>query len=257
MTQTGDPRPGQSTWTADLLRYGPLLLVLLGAIVGYAFGLHSYLSLQSLSVHRAELKILASTYPVAALASFFLVYLLAVTFSFPVASVLTIFAGFLFGWVVGGITVSIAATAGATILFLAARNACFSLIDRKAGPFVERFAAGFRANAFYYLLVLRLAPVCPFFVVNIAPAFFKVSLRTYVIATFIGILPATFVFACLGAGLDSAIATAENSGRVLAFSDFMTPRIVLAFIALAAIAAVPAVIRHLRGQNGLRVEGKG
>lgn len=226
------------------VKFVPFGIVLAGLVAGYVFNLHHFLSLQQLADHRHELQASVAAHPLLAAAAFFVVYVLVVTFSFPVASILTIFAGFLFGWVAGTAIVAVAATTGASILFLAARNACAEAIRKKAGPFLDRFAAGFRADAFNYLLILRLAPLCPFFLVNIAPAFFNVSFRTYVAATFLGILPATFVFTCLGGGLDGAIVAAESSGQPLAFSDFATPTLALSFVGLAVIAAIPLVVRR-------------
>jgi uncharacterized membrane protein YdjX (TVP38/TMEM64 family) len=103
---------------------------------------------------------------------------------------LTVISGFLFGWLAGALYAIVAATTGGTTLFLAARTAFGGFLRERAGGIVKKLARGFEEDAFFYLLVLRLTPFIPFFVVNIAPALFKIRLRTFLTATLIGILPA-------------------------------------------------------------------
>jgi uncharacterized membrane protein YdjX (TVP38/TMEM64 family) len=173
-------------------------------------------------------------------------YALVVALSVPAASILTIFAGFLFGWFAGGFLVAIAATAGATVLFLAARTAFGDFLRERAGDRVLRLAEGFEKDAFGYLLALRLAPVFPFFLVNIAPAFFHVRLRTYLAATFLGILPATFVYAYLGRSIDAVLTEAHQAGRPVGLADLVSPQVTVAFLLLALIALLPVAVRALR-----------
>ena len=121
------------------------------------------------------------------------------------------------------------------------------MLRQKAGGFLNRLADGFEKDALSYLFVLRLAPVFPFFVINIAPAFFGVPLRTYLIATFFGILPGTFAYSWLGQGVDSVLLAAADAGREVSVGDLVTPEITIAFVALALVAAIPPVLRRLRG----------
>ncbi|WP_295808517.1 TVP38/TMEM64 family protein [uncultured Nitratireductor sp.] len=227
-------------------RFVPLLVVLAGLAGGYALGLHQYLSLDFLSESREMLRGYVAENPILAPLGFALLYALAVAFSFPAASILTLFAGFLFGWLLGGALVAVAATAGASAVFLAARGALSGALTRKIGGRVSRMAKGFEEDAFNYLLVLRLAPVFPFWVVNIAPALFNVRLRTYATATFLGILPGTFAYAYLGHGLDSVLVAAAEAGRAVTLGDLVTPQLTLAFAALALTAAIPVVVKKLR-----------
>ncbi len=231
-----------------LLRLLPAVVVVAGLAVGYAMGWHRYLSLEFLAASGDGLKAWVAANPVLAPLAFFLAYVLAVAFSFPAATVLTVFAGFLFGWLFAGVLVAFAATAGATLLFLAARSAFGGFLRKRVGGRVAGLARAFDEDAFGYLLVLRLAPVFPFFVVNIAPALFEVRLRTYVAATFIGILPATFAYTWLGQGVESVLAAAAARGREATLGDLVTPEITIAFLLLALVAAVPLVVRHLRKQ---------
>lgn len=229
-----------------LRRFAPILLLLFGLVFGYAMGWHRYLSLEFLAESRESLQAMAAAHPVAGPVLFFVVYALAVAFSFPAASILTIFAGFLFGWLLAGVLVAFSATVGATALFLAARSAFGDTLRHRVGPRVRKLADGFEKDAFSYLLVLRLAPVFPFFVMNIAPALFNVPLRTYVVATFIGILPGTFAYAWLGQGVGSVLDSAAAAGEEVSVADLVTPEITVAFAALALVAAIPPVIRRMR-----------
>jgi uncharacterized membrane protein YdjX (TVP38/TMEM64 family) len=173
-------------------------------------------------------------------------YALAVALSFPAASILTVFSGFLFGWLIGGVLTAIAATIGATTIFTAARYAFAEALRRRAWPRVAKLGDGFRRNAFTYLLVLRLAPVFPFFVINVAPALFNVRLTTFVGATILGILPGTFAYAFLGQGLDSVVQAAAAAGREVSLADIVTPQITIAFFCLALVATVPIIVTRLR-----------
>jgi uncharacterized membrane protein YdjX (TVP38/TMEM64 family) len=229
-------------------RFFPVAVVAAGLGLGYGLGLHEYLSLNYLAQSQEMLAAFVAANPLLAPLGFVVIYALAVAFSFPAASILTIFAGFLFGWLLGGALVAVAATLGATAIFLAARSAFGDALRKSVGPRVRSLADGFEENALSYLLVLRLAPVFPFFVMNIAPALFNVKLRDYIIATFVGILPGTFAYAYLGLGVQSVLDAARASGREPSISDLITPEITFAFVALAAVAALPTIIRKLRGK---------
>ncbi len=231
---------------SGLLRLLPVAVIVAGLALGYAFGLQDFLSLTYLGESRAALKAYVSANFMGSAFAFMVFYTLAVAFSFPAASVLTIFGGFLFGWLSGGIMVAFSATLGATLLFLAARSAFGDFLRDKVGGRAAALAEGFKRDAFSYLLVLRLAPVFPFFFVNIAPALFNIPLRSFIGATFLGILPATFAYAFLGQGVDSVIDAARKAGTEISVGDLVTPQITLAFAALAVVACIPLLIKKLR-----------
>jgi uncharacterized membrane protein YdjX (TVP38/TMEM64 family) len=235
-------RPGTRSW----IRFVPLAVIVVCLAAGYALGWQRYLTLDYLAASRLALKETVAANPVTAPLAFMGLYALVVALSIPAASILTIFAGFLFGWFAGGILVALAATAGATVLFLAARTAFGDFFRERAGDRVLRLAKGFEEDAFGYLLALRLAPVFPFFVVNIAPAFFHVRLRTYLAATFLGILPATFVYAYLGRSIDAVLTQAYQAGRPVGLADLVSPRVTVALLLLALIALLPVAVQALR-----------
>lgn len=231
---------------ARLKRFAPIAVIACGLVIGYLFGLHEYLKLESLIEHRDMLKAHVMENIVTASAVYFVIYVLAVAFSFPAASLLTILGGFVFGWLLAGTLTAFAATIGASIIFLAARTALGDFLERMAGPAVAKLAHSFEENAFGFLLVLRLAPVFPFFVINIAPALFNVPLRIYVAATFLGILPGTYAYTYLGQGLDSVIESAKAAGRDVSLADLVTVELTIAFAALAVVAAIPFIIKKFR-----------
>ncbi len=241
---SGEADGGRSRW-----RFAPFALLVAGGAVCYALGLQRYLTLSALVDHREALSAYVGSYPLRSGLTFFAAYVVAVVFSIPAALVLTITAGFLFGCLLGGVIAIAAASLGASLLFTAARGALSDLLRRRAGRFLERLATGFRRDAFHYLLILRLVPVFPFFIVNIAPAFFDVKLRTFAAATLLGIVPGTFAYAWLGCGLDEVIARAAASGRALSPLDFATRHISLALLALALITALPLVYRRIQSRR--------
>lgn len=248
-------RPGNLTRRLVLL----LAVVVLGAIAYYAFG-RGELSLEALIRHRAAIDAFVTGHRVLAVLAFIGLYAMAVALSVPGAAFLTVSGGFLFGLAVGASAAVVGATIGATIIFLVARTALGEPLLRRAGPRAAKLAEGFRADAFSYLLFLRLVPAFPFFLVNLVPAFAGVRLSQFVTATVLGIIPGSLAFTFAGTGLDSVIAAQKNSfdaclaaGRAdchMAFDpkDVLTPQLLGALVALALLALVPVVVRRLRAQ---------
>lgn len=229
-----------------LRRFAPLGVIFAALAFGYAMGWQRFFTLDYLAQSQTMLQIYVAENPVLSRAAFFAAYALAVAIAFPAASVLTIFAGFLFGWLQGGLLVAFAATLGACILFLAAQTAFGDSLRGRVGGAAKAMSEGFEKDAFSYLLFLRLAPIFPFFVINIVPALFKVPLKTYATATLLGILPGTFAYAFLGQGLGSSLDAATKAGTTLSVKDLVTPQLLTAFIVLALAALLPIVIKRLR-----------
>lgn len=244
-----DEQTDQRSRKSQFARFAPLAIILFGLAFGYMMGWHEFLSLDYLVQSRDMLKHMVAAHYLPAVFGFIAVYALATAFSFPAASILTIFAGFLFGWLVGGSAAIVGATIGATAIFIAARTAFGDFLREKVGGKAAKLAKGFEEDAFSYLFVLRLAPIFPFFVMNIAPALFNVPLRTYIIATFLGIIPGGMAYAYLGQGLDSVIVAAAEAGREVTVKDIVTTEIVVAFAALALVAAIPTIVKKIRGNK--------
>jgi uncharacterized membrane protein YdjX (TVP38/TMEM64 family) len=235
----------RSSW-----RFLPLALIALGLAVAWAMGWYQYLSLAWLAESSDGLQAhVDANYAVAAVL-FVGFYMLAAALSFPAAAILTMAGGFLFGWLPGAAFAMLGATGGATLLFLAARTALGGFLRERVGGFAARLADGFARDAFSYLLVLRLAPFIPFFVVNIAPALFNVRLRTFVLATVIGILPGALAYSWLGCGLDSVLLAARQAGRDASVHDLVTPELTAALAGLALVALLAVVVRRRAASRG-------
>jgi uncharacterized membrane protein YdjX (TVP38/TMEM64 family) len=226
-------------------RFLPLAALAAGLVIFFALGLHRYLSFSALAENRDFLMKFVEDHPVTSPLAFMAVYALAVAFSIPGAVVLTIAGGFLFGTWAGGFYVVIGATIGAVGVFLAARTALGEGLRRRAGPWIGRLEAGFRENALSYLLVLRLVPLFPFWLVNLVPAFLGVPLTTYALGTFIGIVPGCFVYASVGNGLGAVF----DAGGTPDLTIIFKPEILLPIIGLSLLALIPVVYKKFKGKS--------
>jgi uncharacterized membrane protein YdjX (TVP38/TMEM64 family) len=231
-----------------------LLPAAIAAILAIAYwsGFFEHLTLSSIIRHREWLAALVRENLPLAVAAYMVLYAALVSISFPGASLVTIAAGMLFGGLLGGASTVFAATAGAVLIFLVARSSVGDFLEQRASGFVARLADGFRKDAFNYLLSLRLTPIFPFWVVNIVPAMLNMRLDHYALATFIGIIPGTFAYAFVGAGLSSVIAAQEMANPGCADAGtcsidpqaLVTPQLVLAMAGLGIAALIPVVYRH-------------
>ena len=237
------PDQAKGVHRRPLLRYLPILLILVAIGVGFALGLHEYVTLQHAIEARQFVRQFAADHLLIAAMLYLLGYAIAVAVAFPATWLLTVMGSAVFGLVGGGLLAALGATLGATALFLAARTAFGDVLRRSAQGFVARVADGFERNAFSYLLALRLGPVLPFTVVNVLPALFKVSTPVFVGATLLGILPGTFVYASIGTGLDDIIASAAAAGRLPELGDLISPTLTLGLLGLAILAVLPTVLK--------------
>jgi uncharacterized membrane protein YdjX (TVP38/TMEM64 family) len=240
----GEPRPAGR---AAYKRLIPLVVLGVGIAAFFALGLDRYLTFDELRRNREVLTDFVGAMPVLSVLLFVLVYTVAVALSVPGAAVLTLTGGFLFGIWEGTAAVVVGATAGATLLFLAARFVLGDTLRAKAGPWLSKMEAGFNEDALSYLLVLRLIPAFPFFIVNLVPAFLGVSLRTFVIATFLGIIPGTFVFASIGAGLGSIF----DSAQEFSLKGALTPQVITALVGLALLSLLPVAYKKIKARRAV------
>jgi len=220
----------------SLRRLLPLLILICGLVLFFALGLGEYLSFEMLSEHRDWLTAQVERYGLAANLAFVVIYAAATAFSLPFGWVLTVIGGFVFGTLVATLCVVIGATVGAVCLFLAARYAFYDALHAKAGPALLKMEEGFRENALSYLLVLRLVPLFPFWLVNLVPALLDVPLRIYVIATVIGIVPGTIVYASVGNGLGEILAAGGSPDAALIYdAEILLPLLGLSLLALLPV----------------------
>jgi uncharacterized membrane protein YdjX (TVP38/TMEM64 family) len=217
------------------------LLVLVAAALAAFFllGGPRWLNLETLQENRERLQAFTARHYAAVLAGATLAYAAATALSFPGAIVLTLAAGFLFGPWVGTAVVVTGATLGATGAFLGARYLFAEAARRRMGPRLRRLSAGFEEDGMSYMLFLRLVPVFPFWLVNLAPAFTSLPTRTFVAATAVGIVPGSFVYCYLGARLS----TLRSPSDV-----YRDPRWLLALGLLAALSLLPVAWKKFRSR---------
>lgn len=185
-----------------------------------------------------------------AAAGYMAVYALVIALSLPGGAIMTLTGGFLFGLLPGTAMTVVAATTGATLIFLVAKAGFGDVLHQRLtekgdDDVFARLQAGLRADAFNYLLIIRLVPAFPFWLVNLAPAFLGIPLRTYIGATFLGIIPGTAVYTWVGAGLGEVFARGAEPDLGLIFD----PMIIGPILGLAALAVLPVAIRKLRGRS--------
>jgi len=224
------------------MRWLPLAALVLGTILFFALGLNRYVSFYKLRMYHHDLAAFVALHYAKALLLYGVIYLLFVAFSLPGAVWLTVVGGFLFGIVPAAIVTVLAATGGACLLFVAAKTSLGEYLHAHAGPWLTKVERGFAENQWSYMLVLRLAPVVPFFIANLIPAFLGVPLHVFAITTLVGIIPATAIFATVGDGLGSVL----KHNEMLSWHGLFTLEIKLALFGLALLAALPVVIKYCR-----------
>lgn len=243
MSDTSVNMPATEAPPASSSPVGKAVVVAVFAVAVFAFfyfDLKQYVSLDVLKANRDRLLAFTDANYTVAVLAYILLYMLQTAFSLPGATIFTLAGGFLFGVVLGTLYVNIAATAGATLAFLAARYLLRDWVERKFGHRLGSIQEGVAKNGFSYLLTLRLIPLVPFFLINLVAGLTRISVGTFIAATALGIIPASFVFANAGRQL----------GSINSLSEIASPRVLGAFALLGVLALVPVVYRRLSGQKG-------
>ncbi len=239
MTHTTET--GKAGWG----RMVPIAAISLAAIVG-SFTLGDVLSFEALRDNREALLAFRDMHYGLTIAVFMAIYVAIVVFSLPGALIASLTGGFLFGTLAGSFINLSAATIGATMIFMAARwgfgERLSARMDTSQG-LVKRIKDGIDENQWSMLFLIRLVPLVPFFVANLIPAIVGVSLRRFVLTTFIGIIPGGVVYTSVGAGLGEVFA----QGKAPDFGLIFEPHILLPLLGLCALAALPILIKALRG----------
>ena len=230
----------ESAHGTGVRRWLALAALVLAGAVAYALGLDRYLTFHSLAEHREWLIAEVGSLGIGGPLAFIAIYALVAGLSIPGAAVMTLAGGFLFGTVLGTLYNLLGATIGATVIFLIARSAFGGILERKAGPFLKKVEADFRRDAVSYLLVLRLVPLFPFWLVNLVPAFFGMRLWTYVVCSFFGMLPGALVYTSVGAGLGMILDRGETPDLGIIYD----PRILLPLLGLALLALAPVLYKR-------------
>ena len=238
---------GRAAKKPSLLRFLPLGVVVAAVAAVFAFGMDDFLSFEMLKTNRQAALDWYGQNRVMAIFYFVFGYALVVALSVPGAVWLSLAGGFLFGTGLGTLYVVVAATLGALGIFLIARYALADFFHEKMGTAGRRMEDGFRENALSYLLVLRLVPLFPFWLVNLVPALLGVPARTFVIGTFLGIIPGSAVFCSIGNGLGMVI----DKGEMPKLDIIFEPHIFGPLLGLAALALVPVVYKRIKASKDM------
>ncbi len=220
----------------------PLLAIAALMLIAYFSGILHYFSFEKLQMHRHAIIAFVSEHAVLSPLLFICLYIIVAALSLPVGVFLSLLGGFLFAQPFSTLYIVIGATIGASFIFLAAKTAIGDLLKQKASKFLPKIEAGFRENGVSYLLFLRLVPLFPFWLVNLAPAFLGIPLRTFVWTTFIGIIPGAFVFAQAGEGLGAIL----DSNQGFSIEGIFNWQVKIALIALGIFALIPILIKKIK-----------
>ena len=223
-------------------------LALIGAFAAliaafFAYDVDALISYQGLAENEAALKRAVADNRLVTILAYMAVYITAVAFSLPGALWLSLAGGLMFGTWQGGLIIIVAATIGASGLFMAARYIVGDALRARAGLSLQKFEAAFHRDAWSYMLILRLLPIFPFFIVNLGAALVGVRFPVFLLTTFFGIMPGTFVFASIGNGI-SVLLQAGQQPDLGVMSD---PQILGPLLALALLSLAPIIWRRFKG----------
>jgi len=256
----------ETTQASTVTRWVPLLVLIAAMALVFGMGWHRLLSFETIGRNYADLQAFIASNLAGAVALYMLLYIAVVALSLPGGLAMTLAGGLLFGWQIGAPATVVAATAGAAVLFLIAKTSLGETLAARAGPWLARLRNGFQENALSYMLFLRLVPLFPFFIVNLAPALLGVPFSTYVLGTFLGIIPGTVAFSVAGSGLGSVVeaqnavhaACLERQARepdlecvyTIDTGHLITGELIAAFVLIGVVALIPVAIKTWSARNG-------
>lgn len=246
MTDTPNPEKNEPNGFVKRL---PIIVIGVVAVLG-AYFLRDYLTFDALAENRENLIAFRDANYLLTVLAFIGIYTVVVAFSLPGATIMTLAGGFMFATFPGFLFNVIAATMGATGIFLAARWGFGEKLGAKlegSEGIVKKIKDGINENQWSMLFLIRLVPAVPFFLANLIPSFLGVPLRRFVISTFFGIIPGSVVYTSVGAGLGEVFAAGETPNLGIIFE----PHILFPIIGLCVLAVLPIVLKAVRGKKGL------
>ena len=213
------------------------LLIFAGLAAGLFFWLDlgRLLTLESLKANRQALLDFYAAHTLATVAGFMAVYIIQTALSLPGAAILSLAAGAIFGSIMGTVYAVISASIGATLAFLVTRYLLRDLVLKRFGKRLEGMNRELEERGFNYLLFLRLVPIFPFFLINLAAGLTRLPLRIFIVGTLLGIIPGGFVFVNAGASL----------ATITSISGIASPRVLGSFALLGLFALIPVFYNKL------------
>ncbi|MCI0381441.1 MAG: VTT domain-containing protein [Chlamydiae bacterium] len=224
------------------IKYLPIGFILIATAIAYFTGMYKYFSFENVKEHHKLIKAFTTAHPFLTPILYMLVYSICSALAVPGKVFLSIFGGYLFPQPLSTIYVVFSATCGATAVHLAALTALGDLLRKKTAPFLKKMKSGFQKNAVSYLLFLRFVIIFPFWIVNIASAFFGVPVRTFVWTTLVGITPGSFAFTLAGRGLEKIF----ESEQPFSIAAIFNIQLKIALILLGILALVPIIIKRIK-----------
>jgi len=200
------------------------------------YDLDSYFTFENLKAQKEVLSAYVNENYSLTVLLYVLIYIGSVAFMIPIATVLTLSGGFLFGAVTGTFFVNIGATLGAVLAFMFARYLIGEKVQIKYEKYLDKFNNELESNKYQYLFSLRFLPIFPFFLVNFLCGVTKLDLKSFVITTSLGIIPGSFVYTYAGSQL----------ANINALGDIFTKEILFAFILLGTLSLLPVIIKKLK-----------
>lgn len=218
------------------------LLILLILFLGlfYYWDLFQYLNFKTIRTYQFLATHWAIDHYEAAVGIYITVFTLLIACGIPCATLLTLLGGFLFG-AEAFFYALLGTTLGGMILYFAVKSAFGAPLAAKSTGWIKRIEHGFQKNAFSYILMMRLMPIFPCWISNISAGALNIPLKTFVIATVIGIVPATFIYAMAGRSLDKLL-TADQVNIGLVFM----PSIFFPLLGLAILSLFPIFYKRIK-----------
>ncbi len=218
-----------------------IALALLFLAFGYGFGLFDFFNLQYLRQNAEQLLLWKNNHFLSTSLIFILLYIASIALSLPISTLLTLSAGFLFGRFLGTFYAVMASTIGALLLYFTIRWVMMDFARSKVDSLIHKIEKGLQQNGFWYILSLRLMPALPFWLLNLTCAFLRVPTRPYAMATFLGIIPVSFIYASLGTSLKFIHSTKDlNFMRIIEMPTLWIPLLLLAFL-----SSLPLMIKKI------------
>jgi uncharacterized membrane protein YdjX (TVP38/TMEM64 family) len=213
-----------------------ILILIIIAISAIFYLSQNPFSLEMLQQHKNDIALFYNNNPVTFSLGFIFIYIISTALALPIATLLSLTAGFVFGSIIGTFYVVLSATIGSTIIFLLTKMAVGEFLKKKASTLYNKIKVPFTENPVSYLLFMRLVPLFPFTLVNIVPALFNIKLTTYIWVTFIGIIPGSFIYVNVGTSL----------AEISTLSDIFSTQLIIAFTLLGCFSLVPIIIRKYK-----------
>ncbi|MFP6638591.1 MAG: TVP38/TMEM64 family protein [Nitrospinaceae bacterium] len=216
-----------------------LCVILLGTSLFYFLGPDDSLNLEWLKDNQKPLETFYQTNGMTVMVGFVSLFLLIGLFLLPGATLLSVFSGAVFGLPLGPLLVSLGSTLGAVLAFFVARFILRNWVEEKFGERLNPIHEGLCKNDIHYMLVLRLVPLFPFFLVNIAMGVSPISWKVFMVGTLLGKLPATWIYANAGSHLAS----------LQSLSDITSPGVLGALTLLSLLILTPVIYKQMQKQK--------